>query len=98
MFDVVLLKIELEMWFLQFLSLNLPENVFRPKSVVFIKICGFLSKSAVFVKICGFHQNPRFLAFLSELSRGHQIGILCETKDHLPRKITPIYFISYSLE
>ena len=65
-FDVVLLKIELEMCFLQFLTLNLPENVFRPKSAVFIKICSFhqnlqfSSKSAVFIKICGFHQNPRF--------------------------------------
>ena len=55
-FDVALLKVELEMWFLQFLSLNLPEN------------CGFhqnpwfSSKFAVFVKICSFHQNPQFLA------------------------------------
>ena len=57
----------------------------------------FSSKSTVFVKICGFRQNLRFSsksAFLSELSRGQhqqQIGILCETKDHLPRKVTLIF-------
>ena len=110
-FDVVLLKVELEMWFLQFLNLNLPENrnfhqkpqfleqnlQFSSKSTVFIKICGFQkmwffikicgfhqicsfhqnlwfsSKSVFFIKICDFHQNPQFLVFLSELSRGqHQ--------------------------
>ena len=72
-FDVVLLKVELEMWFLQFLRLNLPENCsfhqnpwFSSKSAVFIKIHSFhqnlrfLTKSAVFVKICSFHQNLRF--------------------------------------
>ena len=87
-FDVVLLKVELEMWFLQFLSLNLPENCsFQTK------IHSFYQKPRISVKIHGFHQNPQFLAFLSELSRGqHQIGILCETKDHLPRKVTPIFF------
>ena len=86
-FDVVLLRVELEMWFLQFLRLNLPENysfhqnlLFLAKSAVFIKICGFhqnprfLSKSVVFTKICDSHQNPQFLPFLSELSRGqHQM-------------------------
>ena len=97
--------------FCSFWFLSLPENVFRPKSVVFIKICSFHKDPWISVKICGFvkirsfhqnprflsksvvfHQNPRFLAFLSELSRGqHQIGILCETKDHLPRKVTPIF-------
>ena len=68
-FDVVLLKVELEMWFLQFLSLNLPENCgfhqslqFSSKSMVFIKIHSFhqnpwfSSKSVVFVKIPSFHQ------------------------------------------
>ena len=115
-FDGVLLKVELEMWFLQFLSLNLPENYsfhqklwlldqnmwFSSKFAVFIKIGGFhkkswiSSKSAVFIKIHGFHENPWFLAFLSELSRGqHQIGILCATKDHLPRKVAPIFFYSH---
>ena len=59
-FDVVLLKVELEMWFLQFLRLNLPENC------SFIKIHGFhqnllfSSKSAVFIKIHSFCQNLRF--------------------------------------
>ena len=85
-FDV-LLKVEWEMWFLQFLRLNLPENCsfhqnpwFSSKSAVFIKICSFhqnlwfLPKSMVFAKICDFHQNPQFLPFLSELSRGqHQM-------------------------
>ena len=65
-FDVVLLKVELEMWFLQFLRLNLPENCSFSKSMVFIKIHGFhqnllfSSKSAVLIKICGFCQNPQF--------------------------------------
>ena len=102
------------MFFLQFLTLNLPENVSRPKSTFFIKICRFPSKSVIFIKIRSFHQNlqfssksavfikihsfrqnPRFSsksAFLFELSRGqHQIGILCETKDHWPRKVSPIF-------
>ena len=53
-FDVVLLKVELEMWFLQFLRLNLPENC------SFHQNPWFSSKSAVFIKICGFHQNLQF--------------------------------------
>ena len=66
---------------------------FLSKSGVSIKICGFHPKLPIFVKIRDFHENPQFLAFLSEISRGqHQIGILCETKDHLPRKVTPFYF------
>ena len=73
-FDVVLLKVELEMWFfavseiksawkLQFSSKSM---LFSSKSAVFIKICSFhqnlqfSSKSVVFIKIRGFHQNPQF--------------------------------------
>ena len=60
-FDVVLLKVELEMWFLQFLSLNLPENhSFHQKCCFYTKICGFHKKSTVFIKIHGFHQKPQF--------------------------------------
>ena len=87
-FDVVLLKVELEMWFLQFLSLNLPENCnfhqkswfldqnpwFSSKSTVFIKICGF-QKTAIFIKICCFHQICSFhqnLQFLSKSTVFHQ--------------------------
>ena len=34
-------------------------------------------------------ENPRISTFLSQTSRGHlSIGILCETKDHLPKKVT----------
>ena len=66
---------------------------FSSKSAVFVEICSFHQKPRISVKIRDFHQNPRFLAFLSELSRRQhqQIGILCETKDHLPRKVTPIF-------
>ena len=72
-FDVVLLKVELEMWFLQFLRLNLPENCSFHQNPVFIKICSF-HQNLRFFKIRGFCQNPRFLPFLSELSRGqHQM-------------------------
>ena len=53
-FDVVLLKVELEMWFLQFLRLNLPENC------SFHQNPWFSSKSAVFSKICSFHKNLWF--------------------------------------
>ena len=52
-FDVVLLKVELEMWFLQFLSLNLPEN------------CGFCQNLQFSSKTTDFHQNLQFLPFLS---------------------------------
>ena len=121
------------MGFLQFPSLNLPENhgfytiicsfhqnlwictkihsfctkkcgfyqnpQFSSKSAVFVKnhgfdqkILDFHQKPWIFIKICGLPQNPHFLAFLSEPLRGqHQIGILCEMKDHLPRKVTPIF-------
>ena len=69
---------------------------FSSKSAVFIKNRSFRPKLLIFVKIRDFLENPRFLAFLSELSRGqYQIGILCETKDHLPRKLTPFYCFVY---
>ena len=71
----------------------LKSAVFSPKPRI-LRVVGRadLSKSAVFIKIRRFHQNLWFSAFLSELSRGqHQIGIPCETKDHLPRKVTPIF-------
>ena len=93
-FDVVLLKVELEIWFLQFLSLNLPENC------GFHQNLQFSSKSAVFIKLHGFHQNhsfcqnPRFCHFSLSFQEDNlktKIGILCETKDHLPRKVTPIF-------
>ena len=65
-FDVVLLKAELKMWFLQFLNLNLPENCgFQTKICGFhqnpqfsSKNHGFLSKSMVFIKICRFSSKP----------------------------------------
>ena len=60
-FDAVLLKVELEMWFLQFLRLNLPENCsFQTKIHGFHQICSFRPKSTIFVKIHSFHQNPWF--------------------------------------
>ena len=55
--DVVLLKVELEMWFLQFLRLNLPETAVFIKIYSFHQNPWFSSKSAVVIKICGFHQN-----------------------------------------
>ena len=72
-FDVVLLKVELEMLFLQFLSLNLPENCnfhqkpqfldqnlcFSSKSTVY-KNLQFSSKSTVFIRICSCPQNLQF--------------------------------------
>ena len=65
---------------------------FSSKSTVFAKICSFCQNPRFSSKSTGFHQNLWFLAFHSEFSRGqHQIGILCETKDHLPRKVTPIF-------
>ena len=53
-FNVVLLKVELEMWFMQFLRLNLPENC------SFHQNLWFSSKSTIFIKICSFFQNPQF--------------------------------------
>ena len=107
MFDVVLLKVELEMCFLQFLRLNLPEIGVFIKIHSFHQICSFhqnlqiLSKSTVFVKICGFHQNLRFssksaifikIRDFCHFSPGFQEdNIKCETKDHLPRKVIPIF-------
>ena len=61
-FDVVLLKVELEMWFLQFLRLNLPENCSFHQNLQFSSNLRFSSKSTVFIKICGFCQNPQLLS------------------------------------
>ena len=74
-FDV-LLKVELEMWFLQFLSLNLPENC------CFHQNPWFSSNPWIFLKICSFcHFSLSF----------QEDNIKCETKDHLPRKVIPIF-------
>ena len=73
--------------FHQNLQFSSKSTIFRPK-IQFSPKSTFSSKSAIFIKI------HSCLPFLSELSRGqHQIGILCETKDHLPRKVTPIFLL-----
>ena len=59
-FDVVPLKVELEMCFLQFVSLNLPENCSFNQNLQFHQNLQFSSKAVVFIKICGFLQNPQF--------------------------------------
>ena len=94
-FDVVLLKVELEMWFLQFLRLNLPENC------SFHQNPWFSSKSAVFIKICSFHQNLWFLPKSTIFIKIHNFchfslsfqedNTKCEMKDHLPRKVIPTF-------
>ena len=62
---------------------------FSPKNAVFIK------SVVLYLKICGFHKNWWFFLFLAEISTGKHLSIYGQTKDHLPRKVTPIlYFVA----
>ena len=64
----------------------------------FLKICEFhgnLQNSWILPKCAVFHKIRRFPTFLSQPSRRQHLnkGILCETKDHLPKKVTPIFYL-----
>ena len=54
-FDIFLLKVELEMWFLQFLSLNVPENWFFTQNWFLDQNLRFSSKSCYILVRC---QSP----------------------------------------
>ena len=68
---------------------------FKLKTVVFVdlgKNHSFQSKSA---KTAVFGQNPQKLHFCLNLQEDNIHGFLCETKDHLPKKVTPIFCVSF---
>ena len=60
-FDVVLSKVELKMWFLQLLTLNLPKKLV------------FSSKTMVLAQKLQFSQKPQFFSFLPEISTGKHL-------------------------